>query len=381
MFDAIIAFIRSLYRTDQPIPLHAPCLGPAERDAVAAAVDSGFVSSVGADVSAFERDVAEYVGAPHAVATVNGTAALQVALRLADVRPGDAVITQAFSFVATANAIAYLGAEPIFLDIEADTLGLSPEALRRFLQDKTDRTADGPVSRATGRPIRACVPMHSFGHAARIDAIAEICHDHGLALIEDAAEALGSRLDDGRHLGTIGRIGAFSFNGNKILTTGGGGMIVTEDADLAARARHLTTTAKQPHPWAFVHDEIGYNYRMPNLNAALGRAQMTRLPAFLADKRAIAQAYCGFFDARPEQFVSPPSFSRSNHWLNAVVFANQDQRDGFLAQANAAGIMSRPAWTLLCDLAPYRHAECAPLSVARDMGERLVNLPSSARLA
>ncbi|MBD3815312.1 MAG: LegC family aminotransferase, partial [Halothiobacillus sp.] len=336
MFDEFIQFVRALY--DEPsalIPLHAPVMGAPEKEAVAAAIDSTFVSSVGAFVTEFERAIAEFTGAKYAVATVNGTAALHIALLVAGVRPGDLVITQSLSFIATCNALHYCGADPLFIDVDEHTLGLSPVALQSWLEHHAERRAEGTHERATGRRIRACVPMHTLGHPADINAIKPICEEWSLTLVEDAAESLGSYVGNA-HTGTFGQMGVFSFNGNKVITTGGGGMIVTDDEQLAIRAKHLTTTAKKPHPWAFEHDEVGYNYRLPNLNAAFGVAQMSRLPGLLASKREVASRYAQWCEAHGWTFLPEPQGARSNYWLNALRLSDRQTRDAFLAATNEA---------------------------------------------
>ncbi|WP_407275476.1 LegC family aminotransferase [Halothiobacillus sp. DCM-1] len=379
MFDEFIQFVRALYdEPSAPIPLHAPVMGAPEKDAVAAAIDSTFVSSVGAFVTEFERAIADFTGAGYAVATVNGTAALHIALRVAGVQPGDLVITQSLSFIATCNAIHYCGAAPVFVDVDEETLGLSPTALQQWLERHAERRAEGAFDRASGRRLRACVPMHTLGHPAAIAAIAAVCADWGLTLVEDAAESLGSWVGD-RHTGTVGRVGVFSFNGNKVITTGGGGMIVTDDEQLALRAKHLSTTAKKPHPWAFEHDEIGFNYRLPNLNAAFGVAQMSRLPGLLASKRAVASRYAQWCEDHGWAFVLEPRGARSNYWLNALRMADQATRDAFLAATNAAGVMTRPLWTPMHRLPMYATCARSPLPMTEALADTVVNVPSSAR--
>lgn len=375
--DAFVGHVRRVYASDGFIPLHAPRFDGRERDYVLSAIDSTFVSSVGEFVDRFEAAFAERVGAAYAIATSTGTAALHTALRLAGVERGEEVVTQPLTFVATCNAIAYLGAEPVFIDVDRDTLGLSPAALRAFLERHAVRGTTGPVNRATGRRIAACVPMHTFGHPARVEEIAAICADFDIPLIEDAAEALGSVTPSGRHAGTVGAMGAFSFNGNKIITTGAGGMIVTDDKDLAARAKHLTTTAKVPSPWEFIHDEIGYNYRPPNLNAALGLAQLEQLDDFLAAKRALAREYEAFCETSGVAFVPEPPGCRSNYWLNAVILPDRVTRDRFLAGTNGAGVMTRPAWRLMTELEIYSGCYAEPLPNAEWLAERVVNVPSA----
>ncbi|MEW6693638.1 MAG: LegC family aminotransferase [Pseudomonadota bacterium] len=375
---AFIRFVRELYgQREGAIALHAPTMGQREKAWVNQAIDSTFVSSVGAFVTEFEQRIAAFVGARHAVATVNGTAALHVALRVAGVQPGDLVLTQALTFVATCNAITYCGAEPVFVDVEAPTLGMNPDALAAWLADHAVLAAGQCVERQSGRVIRACVPMHTLGHPARVDAIAQLCDRWGLALIEDAAEALGS-YRAGRHVGTFGRLGAFSFNGNKVITTGGGGAVVTDDEALARWARHLTTTAKRVHPWLFDHDEVGYNYRMPNLNAAFGIAQWERLPALLSSKRQVADAYRQWADRHGWCFVQEPSDTRSNYWLNAFCLPDLQARDAFLQATNAAGVMTRPLWTPMHRLPIYQRCRRGDLPVTEKLSDTVVNVPSSA---
>lgn len=380
MSDAsvFVRFVRGLYGQPQaPIPLHAPVMGEREKALVGEAIDSTFVSSVGAFVTAFEERVAAFVGVRHAVATVNGTAALHVALRVAGVQPGDLVLTQALTFVATCNAIHYCGAQPVFVDVEEATLGMDPDALRAWLDDHAVVCAGACVERETGRPIRACVPMHTLGHPARIGAIADVCDRWGLVLVEDAAESLGS-YRDGRHTGTVGRLGTLSFNGNKVVTTGGGGMILTDDEALARRARHLTTTAKRPHAWVFDHDEVGYNYRLPNLNAAFGVAQMERLPRLLASKREVASAYQAAAARHGWTFVREPAGAHSNYWLNALRLPDARARDAFLQATNDAGVMTRPLWTPMHHLPIYARCRRGPLAVTEALADTVVNVPSSA---
>lgn len=376
-FASFVRFVRELYAEPEAlIPLHAPVMGELEKARVGEAIDSTFVSSVGAFVTEFEQRVAAFTGARFAVATVNGTAALHAALIVAGVKPGDLALTQALSFVATSNAIHYCGAEPVFLDVDEDTLGLSPEALAAWLEEHAERREGGSYERNSGRCIRACVPMHTLGHPARIEAIAEVCAAWGIELVEDAAESLGS-YRGGRHTGAFGRLGAFSFNGNKVITTGGGGMIVTDDEALARRAKHLTTTAKKPHPWAFEHDEAGFNYRLPNLNAAFGVAQMERLPRLLACKRKVAESYARWCGEHQVAFVEEPVGTRSNYWLNALRLRDQAERDAFLAATNQAGVMTRPLWTPLHHLPMYAACRRGPLAVTERLAATLVNIPSS----
>jgi aminotransferase in exopolysaccharide biosynthesis len=376
MFDDLIAFVRDQYRTNDPIPLHAPVFAGAEREYVADAIDSTFVSSVGPYVGRFERDVATYTGSPGAVATVNGTAALHIGLLLAGVRAGDIVVTQPLTFVATCNAIAYCGAEPAFVDVDRSTLGLCPVALASWLGEHAYTDESGTCRTKDGRrAIRACLPMHTFGHPVALDPLLDVCSRWNIALVEDAAESLGSWYK-GRHTGTFGQVGTLSFNGNKIVTTGGGGMVLGNQA-LAARAKHLTTTAKHAHPYEFVHDEIGYNYRMPNLNAAMGCAQLERLEAFVAAQRSLAQRYAAALQGTDLVFFTEPADCRSNYWLNAVICNDRMQRDQLLKATNDEGIMSRPIWTLMNRLPMYAHCSRGPLDTAEWLEARVVNLPSS----
>jgi len=373
----IIDFIRGLYQTTEFIPLHEPKFIGNEKAYLIDCIDSTFVSSVGKYVDRFEQMMADYTGAKYAVATVNGTAALHIALKLVGVSQGEEVITQPLSFVATCNAISYCGAKPVFVDVDRDTLGMSPDSLRSFLSAHTTQTSTVCINKTTSRKISAVVPMHTFGHPCRIDEIAKICEEFGIPLIEDAAESLGSYYQ-GRHTGTFGKLAAFSFNGNKTITTGGGGMIITDDEAIALRAKHITTTAKQPHPFEFVHDEIGYNYRLPNINAALGCAQMENLTRLLENKRAIASSYADFFGSLLNvNFVAEPTQSTSNYWLNALVLGNKQARDVFLEELNEAGVMSRPVWRLMNELPMFHDCQSSDLSDAKWLEERVVNIPSS----
>lgn len=376
MFECFVDLVRDIYQTDAFIPLHEPRFIGNEKQYLLDVIDSTFVSSVGRYVGEFEAKIAEYTGAKHAIATVNGTAALHVALLLAGVEPGDEVITQAVTFVATCNAIHYCGAAPVFVDIDGATLGLSPTALSNFLETHAERRAGGIYNKTSGKRIAACLPMHSFGHPCDMAGLLRVCGDYGIPLVEDAAEALGSRLD-GRHCGTFGKLGVLSFNGNKIITTGGGGMILTDDDDLALRAKHLTTTAKLPHAWKFTHDQIGFNYRMPNLNAALGLAQLEQLPLFVERKRLLAQRYLDWGAGAGVEIVSEPSGACSNYWLNALLLDDVQQRDAFLAYSNAEGVMTRPLWDLMVDLPMYPGCQRDSLVQSRRLAARLVNVPSS----
>jgi aminotransferase in exopolysaccharide biosynthesis len=372
---AVVDFVRSIYG-EGFIPLHRPVFKGNERAYLIDCIDSNFVSSVGTRVSEFEQQIADFVGAAHGIATVNGTAALHAALILAGVERGDEVISQALTFIATANAISYIGAVPVFVDVDRDTLGMSPAALRVWLEANTRAENGVTVNKATGARIAACVPMHTFGIPAQIEEIAAICAEFNIALVEDTAESLGSYVGT-RHTGTFGQLAAFSFNGNKIITTGGGGVIVTNDADLAARGKHLTTTAKRQHPYEFYHDETGYNYRLPNLNAALGVAQMETLPETLKIKAEIAARYRAFCAAEGLNFIDAPEGRRTNYWLNAIILDNRAQRDAMLEECNAAQVMVRPIWRLMSELPMYKACQNDGLENARWLVERVVNLPSS----
>jgi perosamine synthetase len=380
MNEQIVSFIRELFRSDDKIPLHAPVFSGNEKRYLSECIDSTFVSYVGAFVTQFEKVVAEFCGAQHAIAMVNGTLALHTALILGGVRRDDEVLTQATTFVATANAIRYCGADPLFIDSELSTLGMCPETLEEFLTAGTELRDDGYCyNKVSGRRIRACVPMHTFGHPCRIDLIQRLCESRGIVVIEDAAESLGS-FYKGRHTGKFSQTAILSFNGNKVITTGGGGMVLTDDAALAARARHITTTAKQPHRWEFVHDELGYNYRMPNVNAAVGCAQMERIDDFLKQKRDLAKSYREFFAGLDLHFVDEPKDSQSNYWLNTVRFGTRAERDSFLQYSNDAGVMTRPMWTLLHKLPMYKDCQRTTLLRAQQLEDTVVNLPSSVRV-
>ena len=358
------------------IPLHRPVFEGNERQYLIDCIDSNFVSSVGAKVSEFENKVAEFTGSKHAIASVNGTSALHVAIKLAGVKPGDEVISQALTFIATCNAISYVGAKPLFIDVDLDTLGLSPTALRNFLEVNAEKRPEGTFNKSSGKQISACVPMHTFGLPCRIEEIASICAYWNIALIEDAAESLGSYVAD-RHTGTFGEMATLSFNGNKVITTGGGGMIITDDDILAERARHIMTTAKVSHPYEFVHDEIGYNYRMPNLNAALGCAQMERLDEFLVLKNKLADKWRRFFDHQNINFCIAAEGSSANHWLNAIVLDSRLERDKFLKFTNDNGVMTRPIWKLMSQLKMFQNCQTDGLKNSLWLQDRVVNIPSS----
>ena len=365
-----------------PVALHEPRFRGNEWAYLKECLDSTFVSSVGKFVDRFEDDLATFTGAKRAVAVVNGTAALHVALRLAGVEVGDEVLLPALTFIATANAVAYCNATPRFVDSEERSLGMDAYALRDYLTSTTEMHSGHCINRSTGRAIRAMVPMHTFGHPVDIEALLAVAHDFRLQLIEDAAESLGSSVG-GRHTGTFGLMGTLSFNGNKTITTGGGGAILTNNVELGARAKHLTTTAKLPHRWNFLHDEVGYNYRLPNLNAALGCAQLEQLPGFLDDKRRLFDHYrAAFADVKGVRLVTAPPGCSSNYWLQTLLLDESvaDQRDAILSATNDAGLMTRPVWTLMHRLPMYNKAPQAPLPVAESLERRLINIPSSSGL-
>ena len=377
----IVSVIKSVVG-DGPLALHEPRFNGNEWVYLKECLDSTFVSSVGKFVDRFENDLANFTGANRAVAVVNGTAALHVSLLLAGVKAGDEVLLPALTFIATANAVAYCQATPHFVDSEERSLGMDAVALRDYLSTITEKHNGQCVNRKTGRVIRAMVPMHTFGHPVNIDALLAVAHDFHLQLIEDAAESLGSTVG-GQHTGTFGLMGTLSFNGNKTITTGGGGAILTNDIELGKRAKHITTTAKLPHRWNFVHDELGYNYRLPNLNAALGCAQLEQLPRFLRDKRRLFVQYqAAFASVRGLSIVAEPAGCNSNYWLQTLLLdaTHADQRDAVLAATNDAGLMTRPIWALMNRLPMYAHAPSAPLPVAESLEQRVINIPSSSGL-
>jgi perosamine synthetase len=373
-----ITFIKSLFPSKDFIPLHEPLFIGNERKYVMDAIDSTFVSSVGEYVNRFEKMIAEVAGTKYAIAIVNGTAALHIALILADVKQNDEVITQALTFIATANAISYIGAKPIFIDVDKETLGMSPQKLNAFLEEFGKKGTDGfTYNKFTGKRIKACVPMHTFGFPCRIDELVNICEQWNIALIEDAAESIGSYYKD-KHTGNFGIMGTFSFNGNKTITCGGGGAIVTNNEAIAKLAKHLTTQAKVPHAWEFKHDYIGYNYRMPNLNAAMACAQIEQLNSFVLKKRELAKHYETFFENNSQiRFIMEPLNSNSNYWLNSILLNSKIKRDLFLKITNENGVMTRPVWTLLNKLPMFIDCYNDGLEVSEFMEERLVNLPSS----
>ena len=370
----VMSFAKSIYG-DGFIPLHRPVFEGNEREYLVACIDSNFVSSVGAKVTEFEDKVAKFTGSKYAIATVNGTAALHAAIELSGVKPGDEVISQALTFIATCNAITYAGAKPLFIDVDLDTMGLSPSALKIFLESNAEKRVDGTFNKFSGNRISACVPMHTFGFPCRIAEIVEIFADWDIAVIEDAAESLGSYVGS-RHTGTFASMATLSFNGNKVITTGGGGMILTDDSELAQRAKHITTTAKVPHPFEFVHDEVGYNYRMPNLNAALGCAQIERLGDFLTVKAQLADQWDTFFNMRGADFVKSIDGNKANHWLNAIILDSKEDRDEFLKLTNENNVMTRPIWTLMSKLPMFKNCQTDGIENSLWLENRVVNIPS-----
>lgn len=379
MFERIIGFIREIYNQPEGIiPLHSPVFIGHEKEYLEECIDSTFVSSVGKYVEHFESQITAYTHAKKSVAIVNGTSALHLALRLADVKPGNEVITQPLSFIATTNAITYCSAVPVFVDIDKDTLGLSPYSLEEFLYANAELHDDACINKKTGNIIKACIPMHTFGHPCRIDEILRICNQWKIVVVEDAAESIGSFYKN-QHTGTFGKIGILSFNGNKTITTGGGGMIITDDEELGIRAKHLSTQAKVKHPWEFFHDETGYNYRMPNINAALGVAQMENIDSILENKRQTAHRYLSFFEKAGIDFFKEPENARSNYWLNSILLNDRQGRDDFLKYSNENGVMARPAWKLTTKLPMYQSCLYGDLSNAESVEDCLVNIPSGVR--
>lgn len=380
MFEQITKFIKELYGNPAFVPLSAPCFIGNEKRYLEECIDTTFVSSVGPFVNKFEDDIANYTGAQKAVVCVNGTNALHLALMLVGVEQNDEVLTQALTFIATCNAISYAGAYPVFIDVDLSTMGLSPSALRDWLASNAIIHDGQCFNKNTGRRIKACVPMHTFGHPALIEEIASVCSDFHIELVEDAAESIGSRYK-GIHTGLFGRVGALSFNGNKTITTGGGGMLLFRDEELGNRAKHLSTQAKIPHRWEFKHDSIGYNYRMPNINAALGCAQLEHLDEFIANKRATASAYADFFQSIDGiEFFTEPDNCFSNYWLNVVILKDRDVQQAFLQETNDYGVMTRPIWELMNRLPMFEHCEHGDLKNTIWLADRVVNIPSSVRL-
>lgn len=371
-------FIKKLYPEMNPVLLHCPQFLGKEKEYLAECIDTKYVSYVGRFVTAMEEKIIEITGAKYAVAMVNGTEALHMALLAIGIEPGDEVITQSLTFAATCAAIVHSAASPIFIDVDMSTLGMSPDALRLFFDNNTYQNYGVCKNKKTDKTIRAVIPMHTFGHPCRIDEIKKICDDYNVLLIEDSAESLGSYYK-GRHTGTFGKAGILSFNGNKLVTTGGGGMLITDDEQIAARAKYVSTTAKQPHRWEFVHTEAGYNLRMPSLNAAVGFAQLEYFETIISNKRETAQMYHDFFNQLGITTVHEPADSVSNYWLNAVLLESRAQREEFLTYTNDNGIQTRPIWTLMHKLNPYAHYQRTELPNSEYFENCLVNIPSSVR--
>ncbi|MBP5540250.1 MAG: LegC family aminotransferase [Bacteroidales bacterium] len=379
-YNSIINFIKDLYGNQKFVPLSVPKFIGNEKKYLDDCIDTTFVSSVGQYVDRFEKDMAAYTGAKRAVVCVSGTNALHMAMMLAGVERDDEVLTQALTFIATCNAISYIGAHPVFIDVDRSTMGLSPDAVKEWLAKNAEIRNDQCYNKTTNRRVKACVPMHTFGHPVRIEELAAICAEWHIELVEDAAESIGSKYK-GKHTGLFGKVGALSFNGNKTITTGGGGMLLFMDEDLGALAKHLTTQAKVPHRWEFRHDHIGYNYRMPNINAALGCAQLEHLDEFIADKRETAKAYAEFFkNVDGIEFFSEPENSFSNYWLNVVILPGHDKQLEFLQETNDNGVMTRPIWELMNRLSMFKNCQHDDLKNTVLFADRVVNIPSSVRL-
>ncbi len=380
MYERTINFIKELYGGADFVPLSVPKFIGNEKKYLEECIDTTYVSSVGQFVDRFEKDMASFTGANRAVVCVSGTNALHMAMLLAGVKRNDEVLTQALTFIATCNAISYIGATPVFIDVDRSTMGLSPDAVKNWLS-KNGVIKDGQCyDKQTGCRVKACVPMHTFGHPVRIEELASICKEWHIELVEDAAESIGSTYN-GKHTGLFGKVGALSFNGNKTITTGGGGMLLFMDEELGDLAKHLTTQAKIPHRWEFKHDYIGYNYRMPNINAALGCAQLEHLNDFIADKRVTAKLYADYFKTiEGIDFFTEPVHSYSNYWLNAVILPNHDKQLEFLQETNDNGVMTRPIWELMSRLPMFEHCQHDALENTIFFADRVVNIPSSVRL-
>jgi aminotransferase in exopolysaccharide biosynthesis len=380
MYSDVVKFIHQLYDTEDVVPLHVPCFIGNEKKYLNECIDSTYVSSVGKFVDRFEEMMAEYTGAKKAVVCVNGTNALYLALMMVGVERDDEVLTQALTFIATCNAISYLGAHPVFIDVDRDTMGLSPVAVEKWLLSNGEIKNGICYNKNTGKRIKACVPMHTFGHPVHLNELVTLCKRYNIELVEDAAESLGS-FYKGKHTGTFGKIGVLSFNGNKTITTGGGGMLLFNDEALGIFAKHLTTQAKMPHQWEFVHDQIGYNYRMPNINAALGCAQMENIDRFLKNKRETAEKYQAYFaQCHDIECFTEPSNCKSNYWLNVVLLKDKEAQLEFLQYTNDHGVMTRPVWRSMNKLAMFEFCQTDGLENTKWFEEKLVNLPSSVRI-
>ncbi len=384
MYEDIVKFIREHYeaKVGETVMLHAPTFAGNEKKYLNECIDTTFVSSVGQFVDRFERDMEAFTGAKKAVVCVSGTNALHMAMMLAGVERDDEVLTQALTFIATCNAISYIGAHPVFIDVDMDTMGLSPKAMEGWLEENAELRDDGQCyNKTTGRRIKACVPMHTFGHPVHLKELVEVCKKWNIELVEDAAESIGSYYD-GKHTGTFGKVSAISFNGNKTITTGGGGMLLFQDEELGKYAKHITTQAKVPHRWEFVHDHIGYNYRMPNINAALGCAQLEQIDKFLESKRTTAQAYIDYFKNEPNgiKFMKEPDGTKSNYWLNAIMLPDKEAQQAFLEYTNDNGVMTRPIWELMNRLVMFKDSQHDELKNTIYLADRIVNIPSSVKL-
>lgn len=380
MYEKTIDFIKDVYGNPQFVPLSVPKFIGNEKKYLEDCIDTTFVSSVGAYVDRFEKDMAAYTGAKKAVVCVSGTNALHMAMMLAGVERDDEVLTQALTFIATCNGISYIGAHPVFIDVDKSTMGLSPDAVKEWLLKNAEIRNGQCYNKTNGRRIKACVPMHTFGHPVRIEELAAVCSEWLLELVEDAAESIGSKYK-GKHTGLFGKVGVLSFNGNKTITTGGGGMLLFMDEELAVLAKHLTTQAKIPHRWEFKHDHIGYNYRMPNINAALGCAQLEHLDEFIADKRETARTYADYFkDKEDIEFFTEPENCYSNYWLNVVILPDRDAQQRFLQETNDNGVMTRPIWELMNRLPMFEHCQHDSLENTIWFADRVVNIPSSVKI-
>lgn len=379
-YSKTINFIKELYGNQEFTPLSVPVFAGNEKKYLEECIDTTFVSSVGKFVDRFEEEVAKYTGAKKAVVCVSGTNALHMSLLLSGVERDDEVLTQALTFIATCNALSYIGAHPVFVDVDRSTMGLSPDAVKQWLVKNAEIRNGECFNKNTGRRVKACVPMHTFGHPVRIEELADVCEEYRIELVEDAAESIGSRYK-GKHTGTFGKVGAISFNGNKTITTGGGGMMLFNDDELGAYAKHITTQAKIPHRWEFRHDHIGYNYRMPNINAALGCAQLENLDKYIASKRETASAYADFFRNIDDiDFFVEPENSFSNYWLNVVILKDKDAQLDFLQQTNDNGVMTRPIWELMNRLPMFEKCENDGLKNTVWFADRVVNIPSSVKI-
>ncbi len=373
---SFISFARDLYKDEKKVNLHRPIFEGNESKYVLEAIQSNYVSSVGKRVDEFEKKVARYTGSKHAVAVVNGTSALHVSLQLLGVKSNHEVITQALTFIATCNAISYCDAIPVFIDVDRETMGMSPKALLSFLNKNAEKVSGKIINKISGREIKACLPMHTFGFPCQIKEISKICKRWQIPLIEDCAESLGSFVGD-KHTGKFGQLATLSFNGNKVITTGGGGMIITDDQDLAKKAKHITTTSKVPHPYEFIHDEVGYNYRMPNLNAAMGCAQIEKIDKILFAKKEISKKWADFCDEANINFFKPQKCFKANNWLNVIILKTKKEKEEFLSYTNDNNVMTRPIWTLMNELNMYSDSQHDGLQNSYWFQDRVINIPSS----